>query len=291
MTLVSLLEENNETATHRHTDLKSKSRFTPNIGSFRNIELFLEAVTFEIDNIKTVDLQFYPNMNLTKHENKALQSLRKDNRIIIKPADKGGNIVVMNSANYVEMTHKILEDRDTYHILKSDPTNVFLNEYKQILDMGCSRGLLSQDEYEFILNRNPRIATFYCLTKIHEDLQNPTRRPIVSGADSLTQNGSIYTDRILRPYVESLPSFIQDSKQTLALLSDLNVPESAALCSLDVEFLYSSIPLEGAIQHVQFYLEKRGTDYQSQSSLILNLLEFILLHNYFLFNNKFYHQV
>ncbi|CAH2325244.1 Hypothetical predicted protein [Pelobates cultripes] len=155
------------------------------------------------------------------------------------------------------MAEHVLGDIETYRVLKCDPTNDFLLKYKEILDEGRSGGLLSADEYEFILNRHPRIATFYCLPKVHKNLEEPPGRPIVSGVENLTQNGSLYIDKILRPFVETLPSYIRDTKQALNRLSNLKFSPTVQLCSLDVESLYSSIPHEKGLSHVEFFLDKR----------------------------------
>ncbi|CAH2306780.1 Hypothetical predicted protein, partial [Pelobates cultripes] len=211
----------------------------------------------EIDKLDIRSLDFHPNMNLSSREQMALKSLRNNTEIIMKPADKGRNIVMMDVTDYVIMVLKVLEDENTYKILKSDPTNDFLKKYKEILDRGRSRGLLSGDEYAFILNCHPKIATFYCLSKVHKSMTLPPGRPIVSGIENLTQNGRIYIDKILRPFVEKLPSYLQDTKQTLALLVNLEVPPSAKLCSLDIEALYSSIPHSNGIRHIRYFLEQR----------------------------------
>ncbi|CAH2284022.1 Hypothetical predicted protein, partial [Pelobates cultripes] len=218
---MDLWEESNETDPSKYTDLKLKSKFTPYLGNYRNIDLFLETMKNEIDKIDNRSLDFHPNMNLSSREQVALKSLRNNTEIILKPADKGGNIVMMDITDYVTMVLKVLEDENTYKILKSDPTNDFLIKYREILDRGRSRGLLSGDEYAFIFNCHPRIATFYCLPKVHKSMTLPPGRPIVSGIDNLTQNCSIYIDKILRPFVEKLPSYLQDTKQTLALLANL----------------------------------------------------------------------
>ncbi|CAH2273961.1 turtle homolog A-like [Pelobates cultripes] len=88
-----------------------------------------------------------------------------------------------------------------------------------------------------------------------------------------------------------LPFYIKDTKQTLALLSNLKVPALAALCSPDVEALYSSIPHTRGIQHIGSYLEKREDQYIPHNNFALELLKSSLTHNYLIFKNKFYHQV
>ncbi|CAH2293739.1 Hypothetical predicted protein, partial [Pelobates cultripes] len=219
MTLTSLLDENDTSTTLSQANLKPKSCFTPNIGSFKNIELFLEAVKFEIENIKSMDLKRNLYMNLTKQENKALHSLRHNKMITIRPADKGGNIVIRNSSDNVGMAFKILEDKDAYHLLKTDPTNAFLHDYKQILD---NRGLLSKEEYDFLLNRNPRIATFYCLPKIHKNQSNPPGHPIVSKNREGEENGRQYIDTLLQPSVKLMRSYLKDSMTLLRFLNNFS---------------------------------------------------------------------
>ena len=50
--------------------------------------------------------QFQHN-NLNKHERKALMRLHDNNNIIIKPADKGGTTVILNTEDYITtVTHR-----------------------------------------------------------------------------------------------------------------------------------------------------------------------------------------
>ncbi|CAH2219502.1 Hypothetical predicted protein [Pelobates cultripes] len=158
----------------------------------------------------------------------------------------------MDVDKYLGMAERVLRDVETYRVLKYDPTDEFLFKYKEILEDGRSGGLLSGDEYEFILNRHPKIATFYCLPKVHKNLDEPSGSPIVSGVNNLTQNGSLYIDKVLRPLVETLPSYIRDTKQALNRPSNLKFSPTAQLCNLDVESLYSSIPHDRGIEHVGF---------------------------------------
>ncbi|CAH2307931.1 up-regulator of cell proliferation-like [Pelobates cultripes] len=146
-------ESDSNTISNR-TGLKPKSRYTPNFASFRHIELFLEAAKIEIEKISLKSLRIHSRENLLRREQRALKTLQDDADIIIKPADKGGNIVVMDVDQYLDMAKRVLKDTETYTILKHDPTDDFLSKYKEILEDGRSGGLLSDREkifYEFLL--------------------------------------------------------------------------------------------------------------------------------------------
>ena len=54
--------------------------------------------------------------NLTKGEENALTNLSKDIHITIKPADKGGAIVIQNTRDYVKEGLRQLKDVNTYGV-------------------------------------------------------------------------------------------------------------------------------------------------------------------------------
>lgn len=60
-------------------------------------------------------------------------------------------------------------------------------------------------------------------------------------------------DEHLRPYVNSLPSYVKDTIHFLKILDGLYIPEHETLVTIDVEALYNSIshPLGlTAIHHI-----------------------------------------
>ena len=65
-----------------------------------------------------------PKPNITRDERQALQDLRKDERIMILPADKGRFTVVMEKSDYDEKAMTHLRDETTYEKLWKNPTAV-----------------------------------------------------------------------------------------------------------------------------------------------------------------------
>lgn len=64
--------------------------------------------------------QYVDKSNLTPQEEKALQELRENMSIIIKPADKGSATVIMYRTNYIQEALRQLKDTK-YYVPLADP--------------------------------------------------------------------------------------------------------------------------------------------------------------------------
>ena len=101
-------EEN--TSTDTESIARGKSSFAPPANRNRTLDAtinYLKAQTFKetTENVKN---------NLTKLEQKGLKDLKTNKDIIIKEADKGGCVVIMDTQHYVNMVMSQLNDKKTY---------------------------------------------------------------------------------------------------------------------------------------------------------------------------------
>uniref|UniRef100_A0A671M011 Uncharacterized protein n=1 Tax=Sinocyclocheilus anshuiensis TaxID=1608454 RepID=A0A671M011_9TELE len=144
--------------------------------------------------------------NLSKSEKDALDKLCRDKDIVVKPADKGGGLVILPRTLYNSEVFRQLQNNSYYKVLTSDPTIQFQREIEHFLKMAHLEGLISEKELQYLFNRSPTKPVFYILPKVHKDLKNPHGRPIVAGINSLTEPLSNFVDFILRPLVTSLPT-------------------------------------------------------------------------------------
>ncbi|XP_056416174.1 immunoglobulin superfamily member 3 [Hyla sarda] len=270
------------------TNLRPKSRLTPSLSQYGSIDTFVNLVVKEIEKIRPTQKMVYTN--LAAGEREALENLRTNTDIIIKASDKGGNVVLLDRSEYIRMCLALLEDHTKYQRLKTDPTIPFLRELKSLLTSAKESSLISMDEYNFIYNPNPTIATFYSLPKTHKNTQPLRGRPIISGNDNLTQGASIYVDQFLAPLVTSLPSYLKDTKDTVTKLQDLTVTDSTMLASIDVESLYTNIRHDLGITAVKKFLNTRSIHFKTHNEFVIDLLTFVLTHNYFLFDDTFFFQ-
>ena len=115
----------------------------------------------------------YKRFNLPKPEINAIKSLaNNNNNITIKPADKGGKIVIQDTMDYIKECEQQLNDTTYYRRLYSDPTQEMNNNIKEKLERSVQEGNLTPAELETLYNSNPRIPNFYTLPKIHK-INNP----------------------------------------------------------------------------------------------------------------------
>ncbi|CAJ0962602.1 unnamed protein product [Ranitomeya imitator] len=228
--------------------------------------------------------------NLTRQQRRALTELRSIDRVLIKPADKGGNIVLWPTEMYEKEAFRQLRDEDTYRRLSFNPTSIFQVELLDIIEEAFTDGLITKDLRDGLVPDAPRTPCLYLLPKVHKNLTCPTGRPIVSGNGGLTENVGKILDFYLKPIVETLPSYLRDTGDILSKISNINLEPDMLLVTLDVESLYTSIRHAEGMEAVSFFLSNTDIDDQF-CRFLLSLLEFALSHNFFIFKKALYLQL
>ena len=102
-------------------------------GHFKNttLESFVDLVKNDVQTATSTNIPTH--YNLTPAEKGALQVLKEREDIVIKSADKGSAIVVMDKVDYLEEANKQLTDERFYKNLDSDPTEEFSTNITQEL--------------------------------------------------------------------------------------------------------------------------------------------------------------
>uniref|UniRef100_A0A671S2M5 Uncharacterized protein n=1 Tax=Sinocyclocheilus anshuiensis TaxID=1608454 RepID=A0A671S2M5_9TELE len=149
--------------------------------------------------------------NCTQGELQALHSLQKMNKVVVKPADKGGGIVLIPRESYDQEVQLQINNDEFYVKLNVDPTQSFKKEIDGFLTSAFSNQMITETELQFLTCKYPVRPVLYVLPKVHKTLQNPRGRPIVSCIGSLTEPLSIFIDHYLRPIVAEQPSYLRDT--------------------------------------------------------------------------------
>ena len=95
---------------------KKKSNFTPKSGRNKWLDTYIEAV--KKDGIEGISKKV--EMNITKKEERAMKSLLYDDSIIIRPADKGSGIVIMDTQKYKEGLEEEIHKGNSYEQTDAD---------------------------------------------------------------------------------------------------------------------------------------------------------------------------
>ena len=271
-----------------HPDLKLPSRFNPPSPS--HLDHVLNLMQNEILNSNITRIR---DSNMVANQYRAITCLRTNPNIVIKPADKGSGIVIMNTSDYIKEGLRQLNDQSFYLQTDGDLTPDHVNVISKYVQEMFDKGEISKDTRKFLLHDCNRTAQFYLLPKIHKDRTNPPGRPIVSGNGCPTEKISQLVDIIIKPLVPKIQSYIKDTNDFITKLHNLDtLPEGTLLVTLDVRSLYTSIPHSEGIKAVSEYLSiYRDPNELPSNKSIIELLEKVLTLNNFDFNGNHYLQV
>lgn len=236
--------------------------------------------------------------NISSNDRRALQSLRNNRSIIIKKADKGGCIVILDTINYVHKIDSMLSDRTTY----SQMTHINLNQKKSEVDTIINAlfhdGFISKRQKTFLTTFSPKIPIFYGLPKIHK--QDTPLRPIVSQIDSPSYKINKFLDYILTTAEKEIPYLLQDTTKFLQNINELGkfTQLKPILFTIDVTSLYTVLPHDMCLKYVtEMYTDtihnwnKYTPDIKPITvDYLSSILQIILNQGFFRFDDKIYCQ-
>lgn len=229
--------------------------------------------------------------NLTYKQNEAITTLKENVNIVVRPADKGGSVVLLDRDLYFSLILSTLEDNLSYRKLVSDPTIAFSKALDTLLLEGVALGVLSQKESDSLKVKHPVTPVFHGLPKVHKNMFPPPLRPIIAGIGSLCEKLSQWVDIHLQPIVQSRPGFLRDSKQVLQYFENATWKESYSWMTLDVTSLYSCFSHSVALHALTIVLGKYSGYSDELRQFLIMSTEFLLSHNYFMFNNSYFLQL
>ena len=203
------------------------------------------------DNIRsriasTIQSASLHDSNLTKDEQQALKRLKNDKDIVILPADKGRVTVVMNKTDYHDKMDALVNDKQTYEELKRDPTPTLQRKLNsKILTLKKTDAIDTQRYYRLRCSV-PQPPKLYGLPKLHKP--GFPMRPKVSFCGSPTYQLSKYLTTILQPLTDKSTRKLQSTEDFIDAIKTTQIPDDYKLVSFDVKSLFTSIPLQLALQ-------------------------------------------
>ncbi|KAJ1114822.1 hypothetical protein NDU88_003053, partial [Pleurodeles waltl] len=118
-----------------NSGFKPKSIFTPVLASDNTIDTFQRLVVEDLNKLeKKIDEgKSHISFNISKNERLALKNLSDNRDIVIKEADKGGNIVILNRLDYINEINRQLTDKTSYIELKDNPLSKIVQDLEILL--------------------------------------------------------------------------------------------------------------------------------------------------------------
>ncbi len=223
---------------------------------------------------------------MTQEDRTALTELMENNEIIIKPADKGGAIVIRDKDKYITECMCQLNKRDHYKRTGTNQTAQFCERVNNYIKRWKRDGILDAHTGDYLICKDPRTAKFYTLSKI---LKHKTPgRPIISANECPTEKISEFLEYYLSPLAKQVTFYFKDTTHFLEICRNIHdIRESTILTTIDVSALYTSIPHEGGLQAIRTALSRRD-DQNPPTEVLVELTRLILTNNVFEFDKQYY---
>ena len=244
-----------------------------------------------------VKLKEFSN-NLTREERAALADLKSNVDITIKPADKGGATVVMDTSLYCEEGWRQLNNIKYYRPLDNFVYPEAAELIRPIIDQLQESGYINAKQAAFLAPDLSRANArrLYLLPKIHKPRYTWPHerlcacRPIVSDSGSESYNICKYIDFFLKPLTIKHESYIKDTYDFISKIRGTKIAASTLLVTGDVTSLYTNMHIDGIIACIQELFIKYP-DPERPDRELLELLRITLTYNDFEFAGKIFLQI
>ncbi|XP_043943090.1 uncharacterized protein LOC122814881 [Protopterus annectens] len=269
---LKLLYKDNADANSKCVGFSKPSSFIPNSNVLVNA---FEKLCIRDIYEANVKQGFKPHNNLkqnmTRQEREALLELERNEQIIVRPADKGGLIVVLDRDSYKNSISASLKNDSSYEIIGVEQVSGYISRVRMVLEGLFTNGMIDEKLLEYFLVHKPIIPILQGLPKVHKSVVNPPMRAIVSSRGWCTEPVSIFVEKHLRPVLDSNKYILKDTEHFLRDLYEFieEYDSNIMFVTLDVVSLFTVIPNVVGLAAVKDFLEKY-TEYTPEKIQMCN---------------------
>ena len=228
------------------------------------------------------------NSEIIKAASLTKSFLRSHPDIIFTRADKGNVTVALDRGEYIEKMSSLLNNTNTYKIVKKDPIKKVISDLHNLLARWKRNNYIPDSLYKRLNCTDGSLPRAYGLPKIHKN--GCPLRIIVSTKDTPLHGFAEFLHKILYKSLPKANSHIIDSFDVVKKLNSMPIDENFKLISLDVISLFTNVPLDLAVESIDKrwnYIE-RNCDIPKNE--FLTGIRFVLNSTFFSFNNVCYQQ-
>jgi hypothetical protein len=312
-------------AAHREDQLRLDPSLATNFAYFldpyRDKTLRLLSDSTALDSHRTLIQR--QRLNHSKDDLACIRRLMTDASITIKPADKNLGMVLVDSSWYRAELHRMLSDTNTYQLesttkaderttlgfrsvsvqnIQTSTQDRLLKELHSLADKHKTHLELwsaahSAQVFKYlngaVTSSTCVVPAIYLLIKVHKIGKPLSGRPIVPSTHWVTTSASVLVDHLLQEVLANarIAHLVKDTKSLVVELENTTVPtKHATLVAADIASLYTNIDTKLGLQLVDKFLHEQNVD-AGRCSLIRDLLRFVMLNSYLVYEGKFYHQI
>jgi len=221
-------------------------------------------------------------LNMTK------KYCKNNKNIIYTRADKGNVTVAMDKDFYINKVEELLNDQNTYTIVKKNPIKSIENNLNNMVKKWLQKEFISKQQFAKLRSSDSILPRAYGLPKIHKI--NTPFRLIVSSVNTALYSLASFLHEILTNSSDNSCQHTLNSFEIYNRLSGMRISESDVLISLDVVSLFTNVPLELAINGVSERWNYIHNNTHIPKNEFLTAVKFVLTSTYFLFNKIIYKQ-
>ena len=165
-------------------------------------------------------------------------------------------MVVMDRQDYINKANQLL-NQNSYKVISKDPTNTIKNKLINILKNIKTKSGLGTNIYKSMYPTGCVPPKFFGLPKIHKP--DTPLRPIVSSCGSVTYGVAKELAKILKPLVGKSPHHINSTQDFVEQARQFKLEPGECLSSYDVSALFTSVPIDPALNIIKDLLDKDTT--------------------------------
>ncbi|XP_073403260.1 uncharacterized protein [Dendrobates tinctorius] len=121
--------------------IRPRSTRSPPLASCSSIDLFVQVVTRELNQIP----RFSNQDNLTREERVRLRHFQNLPDVVLKPADKGGNVVLWPTKLYEREAYRQLNNNICYKKLTYNPSSSYFNQLENIIKKATRDDIITKE--------------------------------------------------------------------------------------------------------------------------------------------------
>ena len=191
--------------------------------------------------------------------------------------------------DYYDKMNALVSDKQTYKELKQDSTLSLQRRLNDKLSSLRKTNSINLQIYYRLRSSVPRPPKLYGLPKIHKP-QIPIR-PIISFYGPPTCQLSKYLSTILQPLENNSRHKLQSTETFIDVIKTVRIPDNYKLVSFDEKSLFSSIPLQLALECIETAIKRSIDELPLPTGDIVQLLTLCLTSTYFQYNGKHHQQL